>query len=123
MSGIPQESAFFKANVFNKAGGVDNRLQYAMDFDLWWRLSKVTKIRYLPTINGNYRDHINTKGNITESMVDSPFRREIIAVKKKYLKRPMLPGEERILFMVHTIIRRVTKFFQKYLVSKTQDHQ
>lgn len=113
MSGIPQESAFFRAEIFNEVGRLNDQLQYAMDFDLWWRLSKVTKIQYLPKICGNYRNHRFTKGNITNIMVDSPFRREVNSVRKKYMHRSLFPGERMILIRAHSMIRRIFYFVNK----------
>lgn len=112
MSGIPQESAFFRAEIFRKAGQLDEHLQYAMDFDLWWRLSKITKFKHVHEIVGNYRNHEATKGNVTNSMVESPFRREVNLVRKKYLRRSLFPGEEVILRRAHSMIRRIYKLLK-----------
>lgn len=113
MSGIPQETAFWRADIFNKVGQLDEQLQYAMDFDLWWRFSKVTKIQYIPQFIGNYRNHKATKGNITNSMLDSPFRREVNSVRENYMQRSLFPKERMILTEAYSLIRRIFNFFNQ----------
>lgn len=113
MSGIPQETAFWRADIFKKVGQVNEKLQYAMDYDLWWRFSSVTKIQYIPNFIGNYRNHEATKGNITSRMVDSPFQREVNSVKNKYMKRSLYPGEKIILRKTHSVIRKIYYFMNK----------
>jgi glycosyltransferase involved in cell wall biosynthesis len=113
MSGIPQETAFFRTDIFKKVGQLDEQLQYAMDFDLWWRVSRVAKIQHIPNLIGNYRNHEFTKGNITNVMIDSPFRREINRVRKKYMHRSLCPGEAIILRKAHSLIRKINYFIEK----------
>lgn len=116
MSGIPQETVFFRATIFERVEQLDEQLQYAMDYDLWWRVSSVTKIQYIPGFIGNYRNHEATKGNVTNSMVDSPFRREVAAVRKKYLHRNLCPGEVVILRKAHAQFRRIYHFVKKWSI-------
>lgn len=113
MSGIPQETTFFRAEIFKKAGLLDDKLQYAMDLDLWWRVSKVTKIQYIPGFIGNYRNHEATKGNVTNSMADSPFCSEVNLIRKKYMHRNLCPGEVKTLRKTHALCRRIQYFVKK----------
>ena len=52
---IPQESTFWRKDLFYQVGGLDEELNYAIDFDLWCRLSKITKIKYIPFLIGAFR--------------------------------------------------------------------
>jgi GT2 family glycosyltransferase len=40
---IPQPSAFFRRDAFEKVGGISERFQFAFDFDLFLKLSKSGK--------------------------------------------------------------------------------
>ena len=41
---IPQQAAFFKASLWRKAGPLDPDFYFAMDYDLWVRLAKLSKL-------------------------------------------------------------------------------
>jgi glycosyltransferase involved in cell wall biosynthesis len=45
---IPQPAAFFRAEHWHKVGPLDTSFYFAMDYDLWVRLAKVTQLKYLP---------------------------------------------------------------------------
>ena len=45
---IPQQSSFFRADLWKKAGPLDPSFYFAMDYDLWVRLSKEAPLVYLP---------------------------------------------------------------------------
>lgn len=59
---IPQQSAFFRASVWEQVGPLDPDFFFAMDYDLWVRIAKVTKIVYLPgNYWANFRLHLKAK--------------------------------------------------------------
>ena len=45
---IPQQSAFWRADLWHQVGPLDDTIYFAMDYDLWLRLAKVSDIKYLP---------------------------------------------------------------------------
>jgi len=45
---IPQQSAFFRADLWNKVGPLDPSFYFAMDYDLWVRLASEAPLVYLP---------------------------------------------------------------------------
>lgn len=45
---IPQQSSFFRADLWRKVGPLDPSFYFAMDYDLWVRLAKQTPLDYLP---------------------------------------------------------------------------
>ncbi len=57
----------FRTDVVLKIGGYDERCKRAPDYDLWTRLSRVTKIDQLPTLLYVYRSHHR---NITHTYRD-----------------------------------------------------
>jgi len=58
---ICQPSAFFRRDVFEAVGGVDETLQFAMDYDLWIRIGREFPCRYLPGFLAQYRLHEASK--------------------------------------------------------------
>ncbi len=54
---IPQQSAFFRADLWRKVGPLDPSFYFAMDYDLWVRLAAQGEIRYLPHVWANFRLH------------------------------------------------------------------
>jgi len=58
---IPQETVFFRRRFWDELKGVDEALNYCMDYDLWIRLNKVTRIYHIPFVLGAYRTHPSAK--------------------------------------------------------------
>lgn len=59
---IPQQSAFFRADLWKKVGPLDPSFFFAMDYDLWVRLSALAALVYYPRkIWANFRLHADGK--------------------------------------------------------------
>lgn len=59
---VPQQAAFFRADLWRKVGPLDPGFYFAMDYDLWVRLAKISKVVYLPGKNwANFRLHGDAK--------------------------------------------------------------
>lgn len=58
---INQETVFWTRDLFNRAGGLNRQLQYALDYDLWTRMSRVTMPHYIPRILAAFRQHPSQK--------------------------------------------------------------
>jgi len=54
---ICQPSAFIRSHVFRQMGGVDERLHFCMDYDLWMRIAKAYPIGFVPEFLANTRLH------------------------------------------------------------------
>jgi glycosyltransferase involved in cell wall biosynthesis len=54
---IPQQAAFFRADLWHKIGPLDPSFYFAMDYDLWVRIAKVSTLKYLPQLWANFRLH------------------------------------------------------------------
>lgn len=54
---INQEAVFWTRDLFNRAGGLNRQLQYALDYDLWTRMSRLTAPHYIPRILAAFRQH------------------------------------------------------------------
>jgi glycosyltransferase involved in cell wall biosynthesis len=58
---IPQQSAFFRASIWRQVGPLDPSFFFAMDYDLWVRISKVARIEYVPEVWSQFRLHSDAK--------------------------------------------------------------
>jgi hypothetical protein len=58
---IPQQSAFFRARLWQEVGPLDPGFFFAMDYDLWVRLAKISRLQYHPRLWANFRLHGDAK--------------------------------------------------------------
>lgn len=58
---IPQQSAFWRADLWRQVGPLDPTFYFAMDYDLWVRLSRLAPILYHPRTWANFRIHFDSK--------------------------------------------------------------
>jgi glycosyltransferase involved in cell wall biosynthesis len=58
---IPQQTAFFRARLWQQVGPLDLSFYFAMDYDLWVRLAKVAALIYEPRLWANFRLHGEVK--------------------------------------------------------------
>lgn len=58
---IPQPGSIFRREIFDKVGQIDTRFQLAFDFDLFIRLSKVGKIKFMNFEVASFRWHSDSK--------------------------------------------------------------
>lgn len=60
---IPQQASFWLADLWQQVGPLDDSIYFAMDYDLWLRLAKVSEIKYLPTTEpwAAFRLHADAK--------------------------------------------------------------
>lgn len=57
---VPQPGALFRRSVFNKVGGLRTELKWAFDLDLFIRIKKCSKLRYMPIDVSFFRWHPNS---------------------------------------------------------------
>lgn len=58
---IPQQAAFWHAGLWWQVGPLDPGVTFAMDYDLWVRLARVSKLQYLPRLWAEFRLHHDSK--------------------------------------------------------------
>lgn len=58
---IPQQSSFFRADLWRKVGPLDPSFYFAMDYDLWVRLAALAPLHYIPQLWANFRLHSGAK--------------------------------------------------------------
>ena len=54
---IPQPSAFFRRDAFEKVGGLSNKFQFAFDFELFLKLTNLGKAVFIDQILSSHRWH------------------------------------------------------------------
>lgn len=54
---IQQESTFWRRDLWDKVGGLDARMRYAADFDLWQRFAAEADLVHVDTLLGAFRRH------------------------------------------------------------------
>ncbi len=58
---IAQQAAFFRATAWKMVGPLDPTFHYAMDYDLWIRISAVTPLAFVPSLWAGFRLHGESK--------------------------------------------------------------
>jgi len=58
---VPQQSAFFRAELWRKVGPLDPSFYFAMDYDLWVRLAREAPVIHVPQVWANFRLHADAK--------------------------------------------------------------
>jgi glycosyltransferase involved in cell wall biosynthesis len=58
---IPQQTMFFRAELWKQLGPLDPSFHFAMDYDLWTRISAHSPIKYVPQTWANFRLHTSGK--------------------------------------------------------------
>jgi glycosyltransferase involved in cell wall biosynthesis len=58
---IPQQTMFFRAELWKQVGPLDPSFYFAMDYDLWTRIAAHAQIRYIPQTWANFRLHTSGK--------------------------------------------------------------
>jgi len=65
---IPQPAAFWRARLWERVGPLDPSYYFAMDYDLWLRLAKVSELKYLEGHTwANFRVHGQSKTITSDS--------------------------------------------------------
>lgn len=64
---IPQQAAFFRADLWRQVGPLDPTFYFAMDYDLWVRISRQSPILYHPRLWANFRLHSRGKSVIADN--------------------------------------------------------
>ncbi len=63
---IPQQAAFFRADLWRQVGPLDPSFYFAMDYDLWVRLARLARLDYHPRLWANFRLHSGGKSLVAD---------------------------------------------------------
>jgi GT2 family glycosyltransferase len=61
INGIPQPAAFIRASLLEQIGLLDERLHYVMDYELWLRAARVTRLVWVDEVWAQFREHEGSK--------------------------------------------------------------
>lgn len=103
---IVQPAAFFRRSAYEAVGGLDPKLHYGMDYDLWLKLARAHKVVYLPEQLARYRWLTDNKTAI------GGFRRldELRAVTERHgLGEPAFLRLERVNLLVRESLRNLQR--------------
>ena len=103
---IAQQGSFYKKSVLDKIGLLDESLRYVMDYDLWLRIGKVSRITYINAVLAYFRLHRASKTK-AEGFA---FPSEIIKVREKYGVKLLSWSNRLILYrLIRTTVGRPIK--------------
>ena len=101
---IPQETLFWRRRIWDKVGGLDPSLHFAMDWDLLLRfLAAGAKIVRLPYFLGCFRVHAQQK---TSAQLSTVGQAEIDRLRERTLGRKVPPAELETSPLLHRYLRR-----------------
>lgn len=65
---IPQQASFWRADLWRQVGPLDPSFYFAMDYDLWVRLARISRLLYVPGhVWANFRLHSSGKSVVADS--------------------------------------------------------
>jgi glycosyltransferase involved in cell wall biosynthesis len=97
---IPQQTMFFRADLWREVGPLDTSFYFAMDYDLWTRIAAGSEVKYVPQTWANFRLHTSGKTIIADDrcwpeMIRVHYRDGgsffSMIVAKYYLRRLIAP--------------------------------
>ncbi len=83
---ISQPATFWRREVFEEIGYLDEALHYAMDYDYWLRIIGRYPLGYLPRTLACFRIHAASKTGATDH---AQFDEEL-AIAKRYIRSPWI---------------------------------
>lgn len=72
---IPQPSAFWRRQTFEKVGFLNENLQYIMDSEFWFRVSQEFELQHISHIFSKQRYHAHSKTN--SAPIDPRYKEEM----------------------------------------------
>jgi len=96
--GITQNSTFFKKEVFEKIGYLDESLHYAMDHDLFIRIASIKNMPYIPKTLAQFR--IQPDAKTAEG--GHNFAKDLLSIRKRYNGKLLSEGNMDSLYIILT---------------------
>jgi glycosyltransferase involved in cell wall biosynthesis len=116
---IPQQTMFFRSHLWNMVGPLDPSFYYAMDYDLWTRISAVTPIAFHDKFMAHFRlqnasKSMNEANRCWPEMMRVHFRdggsRFSILYFKYLIRRvvePIMPWRIRLFRLIYSLQKRL----------------
>ena len=77
---ISQPATFWTRKIWESCGGLDEKLDYTMDYDLWLRMSREARFELIDVYMAKYRVHAEAKCSANRYI----SRQELIEVSRRY---------------------------------------
>jgi glycosyltransferase involved in cell wall biosynthesis len=107
---IPQETCFWRRRIYDQAGGIHSKLQFALDYDLFVRFMKRGRMRRVNRFLGAFRTHPSSK---TSGLIEGHVHPEVQAVRRDYgLWFPPLSW-----LIAHRLLKRLESASQEFAAS------
>jgi glycosyltransferase involved in cell wall biosynthesis len=88
---LPQESAVFRRETYERVGGIDRSFSFAIDYDLWLRLlDHGSNFLSIPAVVGMFRRHADQK---TTAQWQNVGLVEIARLHRRHLRREIPEAE------------------------------
>jgi GT2 family glycosyltransferase len=97
---IPQPGSLIKRSSFEKIGGLKSKYPLSFDFEMFFNLRKIGKLKYIPNIQGSFRWH-------SDSMSVEQRRSAVMQTSK--IRRNNLP----------IFLRTVSMLWEVWIISIT----
>jgi glycosyltransferase involved in cell wall biosynthesis len=78
---IPQASTFWRRSIYEEVGGLDPKMNLAMDADLWARFAERTTLHHVPRVWSRFRYHPEAK----TSRLAAKSSEEYALIRGRYL--------------------------------------
>jgi glycosyltransferase involved in cell wall biosynthesis len=113
---IPQETTLFKRSIYESVGGLNDSLNMAMDFDLWCKVSRMSKIYHIPAFLARFRTHSTNKSTrfthqVEQSDYSAGWPAEYARIYQKHFGHEFSP--RRIQF------QKLTEYFLAMIERRT----
>lgn len=103
---IAQPASFYRATLVRRVGMIDERLRYAMDYDLLLRLAKSSRMSYIPVALAGFRLHSSAKSS---AFIEAHWK-ESLDVQARYGARYI--SKQRLLYWRHRAFGAVPSAIQ-----------
>jgi glycosyltransferase involved in cell wall biosynthesis len=122
---IPQETCLIRRIAYESCGGLDKDLFMAMDFDLFFKLSKVGKIKHLPVFLGRFRSHTHNKSTVFNNEISQNgfyegYPLELAKLYYKHYKKPFPLKKWRKVSLLNEIVGLFDRRRKGHKVEKNQ---
>jgi glycosyltransferase involved in cell wall biosynthesis len=81
---VPQETCFWRRRIHDQVGGIDERVRFAIDYDLFSRIAAAGRVAHHGHIWGYFRRHPGSK---TSSSYATLGKREVVDIQRRHWQR------------------------------------
>lgn len=78
---IGQSACFFRSDIFKQVDGVDETLHFPMDFDLWLKISQVSKFKAIDYVLAEDLEHPDAKSVAPKYVIQSETERILVTAR------------------------------------------